>query len=223
MCAINYSIDYLYRHLYRLKRSSSIQFYKSILYNKCTATPKMTQTPAFECYTEAKLPFDLWFQRLDVNFIAFFKLKTVVRFSSVTQSCPTLYNLMDCNTPGFPVHHQLLELTQTHVHWVSDAIQPSHPLLSPCPPVFNLSQYLGLSNESVLHIRWPKYWCFSFGISPSNEYSGLISFKIDWFDLLAVQGALKNLQHHSSKVTTLSCSVFFVVQLSRPYMTTGKR
>ena len=223
MCAINYSIDYLYRHLYRLKRSSSIQCSKSILYNKCTDTPNMTQTPAFECYTEAKLPFDLWFQRLDVNFIAFFKLKTVVQFISVTQSCPTLCNPMDCNTPGFPVHHQLLELTQTHVHWVGDAIQPSHPLLSPCPPVFNLSQYPGLSNESVLPIRWPKCWCFSFSISPSSEYSGLISFKIDWLDLLAVQGTLKSLlQHHSSKVTTLSSSVFFMVQLSRPYMTTGK-
>ena len=177
MCAISYSMDYLYRHLYRLKRSS-IQFYKSILYNKCTDTTKMTQTPAFEYCTEAKLPFDLWFQRLGMNFIAFFKLKNVVQFGSVTQSRPTLCNPMDCDTPGFPVHYQLLELAQTHVHWVGDDIQP-YPLSSPYPPVFNLSQYHGLSSESVLPIRWPKYWSFSFSISPSNEYSGLTSFKID--------------------------------------------
>ena len=88
--------------------------------------------------------------------------------------------------PGFPVHHQLLELAQSHVHRVGDAIQPSHPLSSPSPPAFSLSQHQGLSNESVLYIRWPKYWSFSFSISPSNEYSGLISFKMDWLDLLAV-------------------------------------
>ena len=100
--------------------------------------------------------------------------------------------------PGFSVHHQLLELAQTHVRQVSDAIHPSYPLLSPSPPAFNLSQHQGLfSSESALRIRWQKYWHFSFSISPSNEYSGLISFKIDWFDLLAVQGTLKSLlQHH---------------------------
>ena len=130
---------------------------------------------------------------------------------------------MDCSTPGLPVHHQLLELTQTHVHWVSDAIQPSHPLSPPSPPTFNLSQHQGLFQESVLHIRWPKYWSFSFSISPSNEYSGLISFRMDWLDLFAVQGTLKSLlQHHSSKASILCCLAFFIVQLSHPYMTTGK-
>ena len=100
-------------------------------------------------------------------------------------------------------------------------MQPFHPLSSPSPPAFNLSQHQGFSNESVLHIRWPKYWGFSFSISPSNEYSGLISFRIDWFDL-AVQGTLKNLlQHHSSKASIL-CSAFFIVQISHPYVTTGK-
>ena len=132
-----------------------------------------------------------------------------VQFS---QSCPTLCDPMDYSKPGFPVHHQLLELTQTHVHWVSDAIQPSCPLSSPSPPAFNLFQHQGLSNELVLHIRWPRYWSFSFRISPSNEYSGLISFRMDWLDLLAVQGTLKSLlQHHSSKAWILRHSAFFIV------------
>ena len=109
-------------------------------------------------------------------------------------------NSMDCSTPGFPVHHQLPELTQTHVHQVGDVIQQSHPLSSLSPPAFHLSQHQGFSSESVLHMRWPKYWSFSFSISPSNEYSGLISLMIDWFDLLAVQGTLKRLiQQQSSK------------------------
>ena len=108
--------------------------------------------------------------------------------------------------PGLPVLHKLLELAQTHVHQVSDATQPSHPLSFPSPPAFNLSQHQGHSNESVLHIRWPKYWSFSFTISPSNEYSRLISFRIDWFDLLAVKGTLKNLsQHHNSNASIKSC------------------
>ena len=112
------------------------------------------------------------------------------------------------------VYHQLLELAQTHVHRVSDAIQPSHPLSSPSP-AFNLSQHQGLPNGSVLHIRWPKYWNFSFSISPSNEYSGLISFRTDWLDLLAVQVTLKNLlQPHSSKASILRSSAFFMAQLS---------
>ena len=116
----------------------------------------------------------------------------------------------------------LLELAQTHVHWLSDAFQWSHPLSFPSPPAFNLSQHQGLSNESALRIRWPKYWRFSFSISPSNEYSGLISFRIDWFDF-AVQGTLKSLlQHHSSKATILWCSAFFMVQLSHSYVITGK-
>ena len=128
---------------------------------------------------------------------------------------------MDCSTPGLPVYHQLLELTLTHVHWVCDAIQWSHPLSSTSPPTFNLSQHH--SNESVLCIRWPKYWSFSFSISPSNEHPRLISFRMDWLDLLAVQETLKNLlQHHSSKASILRRSAFFIVQLSHPYMTTGK-
>ena len=118
------------------------------------------------------------------------------QFSSVSQSCLTLCDLMDCSMPGFPVHHQLLELTWTHVHWVGDAIQQSHPLSSPSP-VFILSQHQGLfSNESVLRIRRSKYWSFSFSISPSNEHPGLISFRMDWLDLLAVQGTLKSLLQH---------------------------
>ena len=125
--------------------------------------------------------------------------------------------------PGFPVHHQLPELAQTQVHRVSDAIQPSHPLSSPSPYTFNLSQHQVFSNESVLLIRWPKYWSFSFNISPYNEHPGLISCKMDWLDLLAVQGSLKSLlQHHSSKASILQRSAFFIVQLSHSYMTTGK-
>ena len=121
-----------------------------------------------------------------------------VQFSSVAQSCPTLCNPMNCSTPGLPVHHQLLEFTQINVHRVSDAIQPSHPLSS--PSAFSLCQHQG-------RIRWPKYWSLSFNISPSNEYSGLISFRMDWLDLLAVQGTLKSLlQHHDSKASILRCS-----------------
>ena len=127
---------------------------------------------------------------------------------------------MHCSMPGFPVHHQLLEFTQTHVHQDGDAIKPSHLLSSPSPPAFNLSQQQDFSKESVLCIRWPKYWNFSFSISPSNENSGLISFRMDWLDLLAVQGTLKSLlQQHSSKA---SCSTFFIFQLSHPCMTTEK-
>ena len=131
---------------------------------------------------------------------------------------------MNSSMPGLPVHHQLLEFTQTLVHRVSDAIQPSHPLLSPSPPAPNPSQHQGLfQKESTLRMRWPKYWSFSFSISPSNEYPGLISFRMDWVDLLAVQGTLKSLlQHHSSKASILQHSAFFTVQLSHPYMTTGK-
>ena len=145
----------------------------------------------------------------------------VFQFSSVTQSCLTLCDPMSCSMPGFPVHHQLPEFAQTHVHQNGNAIQPSSPLLSPSPPTFNLSQHQGFSNESVLHIRWSKYWSFS--ISPSSEHSGLISFRIEWFDLLAVQGTLKSLlQYHSSKSSIFWCSVSFMVQLLHPYMTTGK-
>ena len=143
--------------------------------------------------------------------------------SSVVQSCPTLCDPVDCSMPGLPVHHQLPELTQTHVNRVSDATQPCHPLSFPPPPAFNLSQHQGLLNESVLCIRWPKYWSFSFSISPSNEYSELIFFRIDWLDLLAVQGTLMSLlQHHNSKASILHHSAFFIIQLSHPYMTTEK-
>ena len=130
---------------------------------------------------------------------------------------------MNHSTPGLPVHHQLLESTQTHVHWVGGAIQPSHPLLSPLllPSVFPSIRVF--SNESALRIRWPKYWSFSFNISYSSEHPGLISFRMDWLDFLAVQETLKRLlQHHSSKVSIHWCSAFFVVQLSHPYRTTGK-
>ena len=130
---------------------------------------------------------------------------------------------MNHSMPGLTVHHRLLEFTQTHVHRVGDAIQPSHPLLSPSPSVPNPSQYQGLFNDSTLHIKWPKYWSFSFTISLSIEYPGLISFRMDQLDLLAVQGTLKSLlQHHSSKASILQHSAFFTVQLSHPYMTTGK-
>ena len=146
-----------------------------------------------------------------------------VLFSSVTQSCPTLCDRMNCSTPGLPVHHHLPEFTQTHVHRVHDAIQPSHPqlpllLLPPIPPSNRV-----FSNESALRMRWPKYWNFSFNISPSNEHPGLVSFRMDWLDLLAVQGTLKSLlQHHSSKASILQHSAFFMVQRSHLYMTTGK-
>ena len=129
---------------------------------------------------------------------------------------------MNRSTPGFPVHHQLLEFTQTHVHPVGDAIQPSHPLSSPSPPASVFPSIRVFSNDSAVHIRWPKYWSFSF-ISPTNEHPGLISFRMDWLDLLAVQVTLKSLlQYHSSKAAILRCSVFFIVQHSHPYMTTRK-
>ena len=130
---------------------------------------------------------------------------------------------MNHSTPDYPVHHQLPEFTETHVHPVDDAIQPSHPLsslllLPPIPPSIRV-----FSNESTLRMRWPNYWSFSFSISPSNEHPELISFRMDWLDLLAVQGTLKSLlQHHSSKASILERSAFFIVQLSHPYMTTGK-
>ena len=114
-------------------------------------------------------------------------------FNSVTHWCPTLCNPMDCSTPGFPLHHQLPELAQTHIHRISDAIQPSHPLSSLSSPASILPSIRVFSSESVLCITWPKYWSFSFSISPSHEYSGLISFRMDWLDLLAVQGTLKSL------------------------------
>ena len=146
-----------------------------------------------------------------------------VQFISVAQSCPTLCNPMNRSMPGLPVHHQLPEFTQTHVHRVSDAIQPSHPLLSllllpQIPPSIKV-----FSNESTLRMRWPKYWSFSFSISPSKDIPELISFRMDWLDLLAVHGTLKSLlQHHSSNASILRRSAFYTVQLSHPYMATGK-
>ena len=145
------------------------------------------------------------------------------QFSSVTQSCLTLCDPMNRSTPGLPVHHQLPESTKTHVHRVNDAIQPSHLLSSPSPPALNLSQHQGLFQWVSSSHRWPKCWTFSFSITPSNEHPGLISFMMDWLDLLAVQGTLKSLfQHHSWKTSILLCSDFFIVQMSHPHMTTGK-
>ena len=143
--------------------------------------------------------------------------------SSVTQSCLTLCDPMDCSMPGFPVLHYILELAQLmSIESVmsSNCLVLCRPLLL-LPSVFPSIRVF--SNNSALPIRWPKYWSLSFNISPSNDYSGLISFRIDWFDLLSVQGTLRNLlQHYSSKASVLQCSAFFMVQLSHPYMTTGK-
>ena len=145
-----------------------------------------------------------------------------VQFSSIAQSCLPLCDPMDRSTPLFPVLHQFPALAQTHVHWI--VMPPNHLIL--CCPLLLLSVFPSIrvfSNESVFHIRWPKYWSFSFSISPSNECSGLIFFRMDWLDLLAVQGTLNSLlQHHSSKASILWCSAFFLVQLSHPYLTTGK-
>ena len=143
--------------------------------------------------------------------------------SSVAQSSPTFCDPMDSSTTGFPVHHQLSELAQTQSNQL---VMPSTHLIL-CRPLLLLPSIFPsirvFSKESVVRIRWPKYWSFRFSISPSNEYPGLISFRIDWFDLLVVQGTLKSLlQHCSSKASILWCSAFFMVQLSHPYMTTGK-
>ena len=145
------------------------------------------------------------------------------QFSLVAQLCLIFCNPMNHSMPGLPVHHQLLEFTQTHVHWVSDAIQPSHPLSSPSPPTPNPSPHQVLFQwVSSLH-EVAKYWSFSFDISSSNEYPGLISFRMDWLGLPAVQGTLKSLlQHHNSKASIFQLSAFFTVQRSHPYMTTGK-
>ena len=146
-----------------------------------------------------------------------------VQFSSVAQSCPTLYDPIDCSTPGFPVHHQsrsLLKLMFIKSVMPSNHLILCHFFLFP-PSVFPSIRVF--SDESVLRIRLPKYWSFSFSISPSSEYSKLNSLRNDWFDLLAGQGTLKSLQHHSSKASILQCSAFFIVRLSHPYMTTGKR
>ena len=145
------------------------------------------------------------------------------QFSLAAQSCPTLCDPMNCSTPGFPVHHQLPELTQTHVHWVGEAIQPFHPLSSPSPSVFNLSQHQGLfqwvsSSHQVAKVLGFQLQHQSFQWMFRTDF-----FRMDWLDLLAVQGTLKSLlQLHSSKASILRCSAFFIVQLSHSYMTTGK-
>ena len=147
-----------------------------------------------------------------------------VPFSSVTESCPTLCDPMNLSTPGLPVHDQLLEFPQTHIH---ESVMPSNHLIL-CRPLLLLPSIFPsvrvFSHESALCIRWPKYWSFSFNISPSSEHPALISFRMDWLDLLAVQGTpIKSLlQHHSSKASILQHSAFFIGQLSHPYMTTGK-
>ena len=151
----------------------------------------------------------------------------LLQFSSVQSlSRVQLCDLMNRSTPGLPVHHQLQQFTQTHAHRVGDATQPSRPLSSPSLPAPNPPPPPSIrvfSNESALHMRWPKYLSFSFSISPSNEHPGLMSFRMDWLDLLAVQGTPKSLlQHHSSKASIFQHSAFFIVQLSHPYMTTGK-
>ena len=145
------------------------------------------------------------------------------QFSSATHSCLTLCNPMECSTLVFPVHHQFPELSQTLVHRVSDVIQPSHTLSSPSPPAVNLSQQRGLFKwVSSLH-EMARVWSFCFNISLSNEHSGLISFRIDWLDLFAVQGTLKSLlQQHRSKASIYWHSAFFIVHFSNPYMTTGE-
>ena len=163
----------------------------------------------------------MWQEREEDLRLYIFQMCTfAVQFSSVAQLCPTLCDTMNCSTPGLPVHHQLLVFTQTRVHWVGDALILCRPLLllPPIPPSISV-----FSNESTLHMRWPKYWSFSLSIIPSKEIPGLISFRMDWLDLLAVQGTLESLlQHHSSKASILWHLAFFTVQLSHPYMTTGK-
>ena len=155
-------------------------------------------------------PLTLWrvphTEKTDVSLVLY-------QFSSVNQLCPTLCDPMDCSTADLPVHHQLPEFTQTHVHPVGDAIQPSHPLLSPSPPAFNLSQHPGFFQMSQFFASGSQSIGISASsISPSNEYSGLISFRMEWLDLLEVQGTLKSLlQHHSSKASILQHSAFFIV------------
>ena len=145
------------------------------------------------------------------------------QFSSVAQLCSTLCNPMKCSTPGFPVHHQLQELTQTHIHWIGDMIRPFYPLSSPSPPTSIFSSIWVFSSEPVLRIRWPNYWSFNFSISPSNEHSGLIC--LGWTGWISLQSKglsrvfNTTVQKHQKY---LRHSAFFIVQLSHPYVTTGK-
>ena len=165
----------------------------------------------------------VWYSNLFKTFPQFVVIHKVKGFQFSPSVMSDSLRPHGLQTPGFPVHHQLLKLAQTHVHLVGDAIQPFHPLSSPSPPGFNLSQHQGFFQMSQFFVSGGYSISFSFSISPSKEYSGLISFRMDWLDLLAVQGTRKSLlQHHSSKASILQCSAFFTVQLSHPYMTTGK-
>ena len=149
-------------------------------------------------YFSIYLCYFWFFSSVFYSFLYIGALIPSVQFSSVAQSCPTLCDPMNRSLPGLLVHHQFPESTQTPVHWVSDAVKPSHPLSSPYPPALNLSQHQGLFKWVSCSHQVAKYWSFSFNISPFNEHPGLISFRMDWLDLLAVQGALKSLpQHHS--------------------------
>ena len=173
-----------------------------------------------EQYCKLKVNLKKWTILL---YLKEYYLKYSVQFSSVTQLCPTLCDPVNCSMPGLPVHHQLLEFTQTHIHRVGDTIQPSHPLLSPFPPAPSSSQHQSLFQWVNSSHEVAKVLSFSFSIISSKEHPGLISPKMDWLDLLAVHGIFKSLlQHHSSKASILRHSVFFTVQLSHPYMTTGK-
>ena len=204
---------------------------RSVVSKSATSWTVAHQTPLFmgffrqECRSQLTFPppgdlphpgVELW----SPAFIGrFFTTEPSVQFSSVAQSCPTLCNCMECCTPGFPVHYQLLKLMST------ESVMPSNHLVfcRPLLPRWIFPSIRVFSDESVLHIRWPKCWSFSFSISPSNEYSGLTSFKRDWLEVLTVQGTLKSLlQHHSSKGSILQHSAFFIVQRSLSYMTTGK-
>ena len=166
-------------------------------------------------------PLSMGFSRKNIGVGCHFLLHhnlhfSSVQFSSVTQSCPTLCDPMNCSMPGLPVHHQLMSIES--VMPSSHLILCRPLLLPPMPPSIRV-----FSNEATLRMRWPKYWSFSFSIIPSREIPGLTSFRMDWLDLLAVQGTRKSLlQHHSSKASILQRSAFFTVQLSHPYMTTGK-
>ena len=168
-----------------------------------------------------KLYYDKVFSSISLMLLYFFII--LLPCCSAPKSSLILCDPMNCSTPGFPVLHYLPQFAQIHVHWINNAIWPSHPLPHTFPFAFNFPRIRVFSNESALPIRWPKHWSFNFNISPSSEYSGFISSRIDWFDRLVVQVTLKSLlQHHSSKAWILRGSAFFMVQLSQPYMTIGK-
>ena len=184
---------------------------------RCNNTEKCNSLFLFKDLSHLSSLYDSKFEEILKNII------NNIQFSSVTQSCLTLCDPMNCSTPGLPVHHQLPESIKTHVHWVSDDIQPPHPLFSPSPPTLNLSQCQSLFKwVSSLH-QVAKALEFQLQHQSFQWTPGLISFRMDWLDLLAVQGILKILlQHHSSKASILWHSVFFIVQLSYPYMTPGR-